>query len=411
MSTNAASIDGSTFCTLPRKTLPIIESDPVCETKCSTRMPSSSSATCARSPRWRTAITRSTDSRRARNSASVRICGRLREESRESRRRCRLASSRVDPRTPCTSFEARSDRRSSRRSPPATAAARGRARRCCPGRPHGAFRPRTCAGDAADAGGCRRHRPANSRRCLRHRKRRPRSSSDSSSDVGRRLTVVRRHGLLATDASAILGLRRPLRGVGRATLRWPRPMPDRLAVGLGRGHGDRADGAGHVRTTRHRTRRTRPAAASCSTGATGVDLVSRASRSAVRLLPIPAQQHGRRLICGPCRTGRACAGRLRRRARRVRRPVRPRSWSDSRHPTAGRAPAGASAGGRNSGLIACPPLAGSVAGDVSVRRLRRVPSGADAAGAVVRHGRVRRRRAAPGSPPARPRAAPMTMRC
>ena len=105
MSTKAASIDGSTFCTLPRKTLPIIESEPVCETKCSTRMPSSSRATWARSPRCRTAITRSTDSRRARNSASVRICGRRREESRESRRRCRLASSRVEPRTPCTSFD------------------------------------------------------------------------------------------------------------------------------------------------------------------------------------------------------------------------------------------------------------------------------------------------------------------
>ncbi len=105
MSTKAASIDGSTFCTLPRNTLPIIESDPVWETKCSTRMPSSSSATWARSPRCRTAITRSTDSRRARNSASVRICGRRREESRESRRRCRLASSRVDPRTPCTSLD------------------------------------------------------------------------------------------------------------------------------------------------------------------------------------------------------------------------------------------------------------------------------------------------------------------
>ena len=55
-----------------------------------------------RSPRWRTAITRSTDSRRARNSASVRICARRRPASRPSRRRWRLASSRVEPRTPCT---------------------------------------------------------------------------------------------------------------------------------------------------------------------------------------------------------------------------------------------------------------------------------------------------------------------
>ena len=49
-------------------------------------------------------MTRSTDSRRARNSASDRICGR-RRESLVSFRRCRLASSRVDPRTPTTSAE------------------------------------------------------------------------------------------------------------------------------------------------------------------------------------------------------------------------------------------------------------------------------------------------------------------
>ncbi len=55
-----------------------------------------------RSPSWRTAITRSTDSRRARNSASDRIAGRRRPDSRPSRRRWRLASRRVDPRTPRT---------------------------------------------------------------------------------------------------------------------------------------------------------------------------------------------------------------------------------------------------------------------------------------------------------------------
>ena len=45
---------------------------------------------------------RSTDSRRARNSASLRIGTRRRPASRPSRRRCRLASRRVEPRTLCT---------------------------------------------------------------------------------------------------------------------------------------------------------------------------------------------------------------------------------------------------------------------------------------------------------------------
>ena len=44
-------------------------------------------------------MTRSTDSRRARNSASVMTGGRRRPDSRPSRRRCRLASRRVEPRT------------------------------------------------------------------------------------------------------------------------------------------------------------------------------------------------------------------------------------------------------------------------------------------------------------------------
>ena len=65
-------------------------------------MSSSSTAIWVRSPVWRTAITRSTASRRARNSASVRIGARRRPESRLSRRRCRLASSRVEPLTPRT---------------------------------------------------------------------------------------------------------------------------------------------------------------------------------------------------------------------------------------------------------------------------------------------------------------------
>ncbi len=71
-------------------------------TKCSTRTSSSSTAISTRSPRSRTTIERSTDSRRARNSASDRIGTRRRPASRPSRRRWRLASSRVEPRTLCT---------------------------------------------------------------------------------------------------------------------------------------------------------------------------------------------------------------------------------------------------------------------------------------------------------------------
>ena len=51
-----------------------------------------------RSPICLTAITRSTDSRRAKNSASVKIGARRRPASRPSRRRTFLASSRVEPR-------------------------------------------------------------------------------------------------------------------------------------------------------------------------------------------------------------------------------------------------------------------------------------------------------------------------
>ena len=50
-------------------------------------------------------MTRSTDSRRARNSDSEMTGGRRRPDSRPSRRRCRFASSRVDPRTDLTSLD------------------------------------------------------------------------------------------------------------------------------------------------------------------------------------------------------------------------------------------------------------------------------------------------------------------
>ena len=56
-----------------------------------------------RSPDCRTTISRLTDSRRARNSASVRIGALRRPASRPSRRRCFFASRRVEPRREPTS--------------------------------------------------------------------------------------------------------------------------------------------------------------------------------------------------------------------------------------------------------------------------------------------------------------------
>ena len=71
-------------------------------TKCSTSRSSSSTPTCVTMPlpswrrRSRTTIVRSTDSRRARNSASE-ITWRLRDSARRSARRRRWASRRVEP--------------------------------------------------------------------------------------------------------------------------------------------------------------------------------------------------------------------------------------------------------------------------------------------------------------------------
>ncbi len=61
-------------------------------------------------------ILRATDSRRARNSASLRIGGRRLPASRPSRRRCRLASIRVEPSIPVTSWLDRSRRDSRTRT-------------------------------------------------------------------------------------------------------------------------------------------------------------------------------------------------------------------------------------------------------------------------------------------------------
>ncbi|CFA82470.1 Uncharacterised protein [Mycobacterium tuberculosis] len=94
--------------------LPTREAEAADVTKCSTTIPSSSTAIWVyRVPgsggsvrtRSRTTITRSTASRRARNSASLNTGGRRRPASRPSRRRCRLASRRVEPSMPLISVE------------------------------------------------------------------------------------------------------------------------------------------------------------------------------------------------------------------------------------------------------------------------------------------------------------------
>ena len=93
-------------------------------------------------------MTRSTASRRARNSDSVMTGGRRRPESRPSLRRCRLASSRVEP---ADDLNLVADPHP-RRGPGA------RARRCSAGRPArpDRSRPPSRGGACGGGGGCRR---------------------------------------------------------------------------------------------------------------------------------------------------------------------------------------------------------------------------------------------------------------
>ena len=110
------------------------------------------------------------------------IDGRLRPASRPSRRRCFLASRRVEPlieRTPSSSSLRR--RRHCRCATGSACAARGPARPCSAGRRSRAGRPRFRRGDAGgDAAGCRRRLSLRRPSRPRHRIRRPRRRSRSS---------------------------------------------------------------------------------------------------------------------------------------------------------------------------------------------------------------------------------------
>ena len=294
-------------------------------------MSSSSTAIWVRSPFWRTAITRSTASRRARNSASVRIGARRRLVSRPSRRRCRLASSRVEPLTPLTPS-----------SPDLRPAARGHGRRCsAESRRRRPRSPRSRVGgggdvrvavDSAGIGDRRRRspRPARPRpRAVRRRcppavavaslsfrphglprghdgrgggvdaprwpRRRGFPASSGRPSVLGVLGAVSRSGRARAPAAAA----RPA-GAGDAAGRWPRPRSrprltevlglGRLGLGvLGRGESAPAVGAGWI--------------AACSVSAGRRCAAGRLRRRPGRALarpPAPGSGYGRAWPCA-CR--------------------------------------------------------------------------------------------------------------
>ena len=232
-------------------------------------------------------MTRSTASRRARNSASVRIGGRRRPASRPSRRRCRLASSRVEPLMPVDS------------SSLAAVGLRTRGSRTCT----------TVFGGSSGRGARRRRRPAAATAATAAAAPASPSSSSpsapSSSALGRR----RRPGRLG------VGVRRP-RAVAPSAPRRPRP----------RGHG-RRDGDGDAASPRRRPRRS-----SVAVGVRrplGVGRRRRSASSAVGA-PRPARRgrRARRLAVGAggwkthARDGRAGVGRRSRPRRLAARPPR-----------------------------------------------------------------------------------------
>ena len=156
-------------------------------------------------------MVRSTDSRRARNSDSVMIGGRRRPVSRPSRRRCFLASSRVDPLTDAHVVVAVRLARRARRCP---AGRRASASPSPPGR-----RPNR---GGACAGACAR--------CCR-----PGSSSSAASAVRRRLPAPpswptrRRRPRCAGRVRGVLGRAAParlrVRGGWPAPSGWSAPFP------------------------------------------------------------------------------------------------------------------------------------------------------------------------------------------
>ena len=155
-------------------------------------------------------MTRSTASRRARNSDSVMIGGRRRPVSRPSRRRCRLASSRVEPLTARTSSVVAAAR------PLRLADVHDRVRRVVGGADVAVGRAAAAAAPAPaprrlDAGSrlaCRRRRR---RSLLGARRRRPMAAAGLARPARLRL------------AAAVRGARRPgpLTCAARRSVRWP----------------------------------------------------------------------------------------------------------------------------------------------------------------------------------------------
>ena len=221
-------------------------------------------------------MTRSTASRRARNSDSVMIGGRRRPDSRPSRRRCRLASSRVEPLTARTSVTSAALSRGGRTwttvfggssvppdggpspSPPEPVRRRRRRRpagsACCRRRP-----PRTPA---------RRRRRPPARPALRRRPRpRPRPCpADPCRGPGRRAAAAWRP---SRSGCLVIAVRRPRlsssslrrRPRRRERLRDVRRLEDHQR-GLERGGRNRLAGFGHRRSATGERR----ALARCLTG-------------------------------------------------------------------------------------------------------------------------------------------------
>ena len=178
-------------------------------------------------------MTRSTASRRARNSDSVMIGGRRRPDSRPSRRRWRLASSRVEPltaRTSLTSGEPPAACRTcttvfggSSAAPPAVGASPRRPIRCA-----------ACAGAAAGRG--RPRRPPSSRSCPSSAPAGPARPGVRPRRAGLVLGAVgrRRPGLAAAAAAAPAA---PLAGPPSLVLAvacaWPSSARSRLLPRLG----------------------------------------------------------------------------------------------------------------------------------------------------------------------------------
>ena len=268
-------------------------------------------------------MTRSTDSRRARNSASLTIGARRRPASRPSRRRCFLASSRVEPwseviwssaerlrRTRVTVFSG-----SSPASPPSSPARRRRRRRRDDG-----LSPEPSPAPSADSSpSCRRRRRPRRRSRRRRsavaalspglRRRRPPRRRRRRAGPGRRRTARRRRLRRRPSASVACGLVGRLLG-GLAPERPPRAA----SWGPLASAGSSAVSGGFVGRSVSAS-----AAGSVSTGATAAVLRVRRAGAFLSARAPGTAPRGRRLLGGRLGGGA-------RPAPRRRRPSWPPSW-------------------------------------------------------------------------------------